>query len=288
MTHLTKSDIDKLIREFIPNKSTIVIDKKYLNKMDEDNPVDKQFLSFIEGLGEGEHYLTFLNYLIKKVRPKTIVELGNREGMSTLCIYDAIKKVGGNFYTVDIERDQRYCPDVMYQDKQVTFLWGDVSSIDILKKIPHEIDFLFSDTIHYNFQIQDEFAIYQHFLADTALVAIDDIHLNDKGVFFDEIVYDKWDLTNLCHSSGWGLFLFIRKEKVTSEEKYKRAMEAALHIWERKYNDELKKNTLHESRKIIPSIKKVLKRNKKIYEIYTKIYNERAYAKKIAQKNKGV
>ena len=273
---ISKNKIDNLIDNFLKRKDSITFDPKHLTKFKNGNKDDELYLSFFEGKDGGEYYLKFLKHIIKECRPKTVIELGNREGLSTLAIYEALKELpqfAGNFYTIDIIKDQRYCPDQMFTDRSTHFLFGDVCSIDILEKIPFDIDFLFSDTIHYNFQIQDEFEIYQHFLSDTALIAVDDIHLNDKGIFFEGVTYDKWDLTKICHSSGWGLFLYKRKKPEPEDERYKKAVRVALTIWERKYNDKKIELDTLQKEKYISMIKSLLKKNKKFYKLYTSVYN---------------
>src|ERR1700740_49293 len=55
-------------------------------------------------------YSRFLPMLIKQLELKSIVELGNREGMSTLCLFSTLA-ADGRLVTVDIVRDQRFCPE---------------------------------------------------------------------------------------------------------------------------------------------------------------------------------
>lgn len=208
------------------------------------NHADDEFLSYVNGVGG--HYVKFLALLVKKLRFKNIVELGNREGISTLAIYDQLPQ-DSRFSTIDILDDVRYCPDAMFDDKRVSFIIGDVCDIEVLNKLQPDIDLLFSDTIHFDFQIRDEFSIYQHLLADTALVAIDDIHTNDKGIFWDQLTYDKWDLTELCHVSGWGLFLFKRKISTPQQDRWLKAVSAAASIWQRKSRYILKRCLLRIS-----------------------------------------
>lgn len=224
---MTKESITKLIAEIENEMPSFSIKKENLEKFGTVDQADDEFLSYVNGVGG---YIKFLALLTKKLQLKNIVELGNREGLSTLAMYDQLPS-DGNFISIDIIEDVRYCPTKMFSDSRVQFITGDVCDINVLKKIPPDIDFLFSDTIHFDFQIRDEFAIYQHLLADTALVAIDDIHTNDKGKFWDELTYEKWDLTELCHSSGWGLFLFKRKESLSREERWLKAVSTAATIW---------------------------------------------------------
>jgi hypothetical protein len=234
MEILSKELINKTIAQIGNELSGYKIKKENLNKL-ADQPLDKFFLGIIEN-GQSD-YIKFLPLLIKKLGIKKIVELGNREGVSTAFIYDALLN-DAEFITIDLEKDQRYCPDPMFTDKRVKFIFGDVCDLSIFKnQLPLDTELIFSDTIHYDFQIRDEFAIYQYLLADKALFAIDDINLNDKRKFFDEISYTKWDLTKLCHASGWGLFLYERKEKLTREDRILKAYQAMAAVWKRK-NDE--------------------------------------------------
>lgn len=269
---INKEAVDDLIAEFEIQKDSIRIMSENLSKFDRNKPEDKVYLSFIEG--QGGYYIKFLNFIISKLHPANIVELGNREGLSTLSIYDAMQDYDSKFYTIDIEKDQRYCPEPMFNDKNVSFLFGDVCSYDIIKKLPKKIDLLFTDTIHYGFQLRDEFEIYEHLLSDTALVAIDDININDKRGLFDEVDYSKWDLTELCHESGWGLFLYKRKNTVSEETQTENLYRSIMKVWERKCNYAYRKM-------LIPTyygkFKMMLKKISPIYNAYTKSYNTMHY-----------
>jgi predicted O-methyltransferase YrrM len=231
---LTKEAVDCAIERVKQKLPQYQIKPKNLAKFG-DSEVDKEFLSYINGVGGS--YMKFVPLLIQELELHNIVELGNREGLSTLTIYDNLPQ-NASFITIDIVEDQRYCPDNMFTDHRVKFLLGDACDLAIFDSLPSgistEIDFLFTDTIHFDYQLRDEWAIYQHLLADRALVAIDDINLNDKRKLFDELNYEKWDLTDLCHVSGWGLFLFERKEKLTREKRILTAYQASASIWRRK------------------------------------------------------
>jgi predicted O-methyltransferase YrrM len=231
MEILSKELIDKTIARIGNELAGYEIKKENLSKFS-DQPLDKEYFKIFKN-GESD-YFKFLPLLIKKLGIKKIIELGNREGVSTAFIYDALP-ADAEFITIDMEKDQRYCPDQMFTDPRVKFIFGDVCDLSIFKnRLPLDTEFIFSDTIHYDFQIRDEFSVYQHLLADKALFAIDDINLNDKRKFFDELTFAKWDLTKLCHVSGWGLFLLERKEKLTREERILKAYQAMAAIWKRK------------------------------------------------------
>jgi len=228
--------------------------------------------------GVGGWYVKFIALLVQKFEFKNIAELGNREGLSTLAIFDQLAP-NTNFTSIDIDKDLRYCPEEMFQDKRVNFLYGDVCSINILEKIPDGIDFLFSDTIHYAFQVRDEFEIYQHLLADQALVAIDDIYLNDKGNFWEGITFEKWDLSKICHQSGWGLFLFERKQSLSPEERREKMIEEAAKIWERKYLEMLARANSLQARTLIGRGKRLIKKMGPLYRLLCFVNNKFLFIK---------
>lgn len=267
---MTKESITQLISEIKKEIPTFSLKADSLSKFGTVDHADDEFLSYVNGVGG--HYVKFLALLIKKLQFKNIVELGNREAISTLAIYDQLPE-NSHFTTIDILEDLRYCPASMFNDRRVSIITGDVCDINVLNKLPDDIDLLFSDTIHFNFQIRDEFTIYQHLLADTALVAIDDIHTNDKGIFWDELTYDKWDLTELCHSSGWGLFLFKRKIPESREDRWLKAVSAAANIWQRKYYELYSEKLTDEERSLKKRTKRYLAKFPSIYTLLVKTKN---------------
>lgn len=261
---LDKNNVQNTIDIISKKVASYKINPALLGKFSQSSE-DQEFLSYANGVGG--NYPKFLSLLIQQLQLKNIVELGNREGVSTLCIYDGLLE-DGKFVSIDIERDQRYCPDSMFHDKRVQFVFGDVCDLSVFKeKIPTDIDLLFSDTIHYDFQLRDEWAIYQYLLADRALVAIDDININDKRSLFDELPYSKWDLTELCHVSGWGLFLFERHESMTLDERILAAYKASSIIWKRKYDELHAIAKKKEAKAIGPRIKKSVKQIKPVYAV---------------------
>ncbi len=230
----SEKDIEDLIEEIKTKIPDFTFSKENLIKFKEWNSEDIEFLSYLNGVGGS--YVKFLSILMRKLQPQLTVELWNREWVSTLWMAESAISFGWKFITVDIVHDLRYFPDSLNDEKKNIFtIFGDVFDLNTYKEIPLDIDLLFSDTIHYNDQIRDEFEIYQYLLSDIALVAIDDIHVNDKWIFFDQIDYPKWDLTQLCHHSGWWLFLFQRREPLTREQRVEKALRASISVYQRRY-----------------------------------------------------
>jgi len=269
--HLDKEKIEKALQETAQEVRGVQLSPKALSKFGT-SKMDALFRSYIDG--EIALYLKGLPMLIKKLGLKNIVELGNREGVSTVCLWDSLAN-DARLTTIDIEKDQRFCPEEMFRDSRVRFIFGDVCDLEIFSgKIPFDIDFLFTDTIHFNFQIEDEFEIYQYLLADTALVAIDDININDKRLFFDKINFKKWDVTKQFHVSGFGLFLFERKNPLSKEERLKLAYQASAKIWKRKYDEAQAKLSKLHGKSLGTVSKKIIKKIPGFYKIYTSTYNK--------------
>lgn len=272
---IEKATVDRIIQAFTDRKDEHFIEQKNLAKFDLSKKEDRQFLSYVHGVGG--YYVPFLNFLIKEVKPKHVVELGSWSGLSTLSMYDALS-ADASFHTVDLVKDQRYCPDHMHKDTRVHFLFGDVCSKEIIDALPRSIDFMFTDTLHFKYQFEDEFEIYQHLFADTALIAVDDIRSNDKGDFFKALPYDKWDLSELCHGSGWGLFLFKRKHSVEPAQQEQALYQALIRVWERKYNRLY--SIYSEQIPLSQRLKNILKKLTPLYRVYTALYNKiHAYRK---------
>src|ERR1019366_3231724 len=106
--------------------------------------------------------------------------------------------------------------------------------------VPLDIDILWTDTLHNYKQVANEFKVYEPLLADEAIIAIDDIHLNDKGRFFDEAPYAKRDLTALCHGSGFGVLHYVRpvsERGRSSQERVLESLRRSAHIGFENYWD---------------------------------------------------
>jgi len=194
-------------------------EKDNLRKMDlECSELDlvkknEEFWGYYRNIPEGSgKYLYFMHLLTKHPeRFKTIVELGNREGLSTLAVATALS-AEQTFTSVDIVRDLRYVPDSIKQSPQVYFQFGNCLSDSCLELIPNNIDLILFDTIHTYKQVSQEWICYKPKLSDEAVVLIDDINFGDKRRILDELGDECTVLENtFMHSSGFAVVVFKRK-----------------------------------------------------------------------------
>ena len=164
---------------------------------------------------DGNHgYFSLLHNLTSNVEGK-IVELGNREGLGILSIYDALSE-NSELYTLDIVDDVRFINDKIKNDSRVHIL-NDFNSLDsdrIEKTFEKKsISMIFLDTIHTYEQVTQEFKLWEPYMKDDCVMLIDDIRDympgRTKWRFHTELDYTyKYDVTEWAHNdTGFGVYL---------------------------------------------------------------------------------
>ena len=164
---------------------------------------------------DGNHgYFSLLHNLTSNIEG-TIVELGNREGLGILSIYDALSE-NSELYTLDIVDDVRFINDKIKSDSRVHIL-NDFNSLDanrIEKTFEKKsISMIFLDTIHTYEQVTQEFKLWEPYMKDDCVMLIDDIRNympgRTKWRFHTELDYSyKYDVTEWAHNdTGFGVYL---------------------------------------------------------------------------------
>ena len=164
---------------------------------------------------DGNHgYFSLLHNLTSNIEG-TIVELGNREGLGILSIYDALSE-NSELYTLDIVDDVRFINDKIKSDSRVHIL-NDFNSLDadrIEKTFEKKsISMIFLDTIHTYEQVLEEFKLWEPYMKDDCVMLIDDIRPSMRGRtkwrFHTELDYTyKYDVTEWAHNdTGYGVYL---------------------------------------------------------------------------------
>ena len=164
---------------------------------------------------DGNHgYFSLLHNLTSNIEG-TIVELGNREGLGILSIYDALSEKS-ELFTLDIVDDVRLINDKIKSDSRVHIL-NDFNSLDadrIDKTFEKKsISMIFLDTIHTYEQVLAEFQLWEPYMEDDCVMLIDDIRPSMEGRtkwrFHKELNYTyKYDVTEWAHNdTGFGVYL---------------------------------------------------------------------------------
>ena len=175
---------------------------------------DNVFNVFIFNKDGNHGYFSLLHNLTSNIEG-TIVELGNREGLGILSIYDALSE-NSELYTLDIVDDVRFINDKIKSDSRVHIL-NDFNSLDsnrIEKTFEKKsISMIFLDTIHTYEQVLDEFKLWEPYMKDDCVMLIDDIRDympgRTKWRFHTELEYTyKYDVTEWAHNdTGFGVYL---------------------------------------------------------------------------------
>ena len=164
---------------------------------------------------DGNHgYFSLLHNLTSNIEG-TIVELGNREGLGILSIYDALSE-NSELYTLDIVDVVRFINDKIKSDSRVKIL-NDFDALDsdrVSKTFEKKsISMIFLDTIHTYEQVLAEFQLWEPYMEDDCVMLIDDIRPSMEGRtkwrFHKELNYTyKYDVTEWAHNdTGYGVYL---------------------------------------------------------------------------------
>jgi hypothetical protein len=176
--------------------------------------VDREFSVYLFNRDGNHGYFSLLHNLTSNVEGK-IVELGNREGLGILSIYDALS-ANSELYTLDIVDDVRFINDKIKSDSRVHIL-NDFNSLDV-DRIENtfekkSISMIFLDTIHTYEQVTQEFKLWEPYMKDDCIMLIDDIRDympgRTKWRFHIELDYTyKYDVTEWAHNdTGFGVYL---------------------------------------------------------------------------------
>ena len=176
--------------------------------------VDREFSVYLFNKDGNHGYFSLLHNLSSNIEG-TIVELGNREGLGIISIYDALSK-NSELYTLDIVDDVRFIKDEIKNDPRVHIL-NDFNSLDsnrVEKTFEKKsISMIFLDTIHTYEQVTQEFKLWEPYMKDDCVMLIDDIRNympgRTKWRFHTELDYSyKYDVTEWAHNdTGFGVYL---------------------------------------------------------------------------------
>ena len=120
----------------------------------------------------------FLNGIIRKFRPKKMLEIGVNQGGSSIIMLNAIKDYNAKLFSIDLNSDQRvgrcvrdYFPNFLNKWK---LFQGNIA-IEYLETIGNNIDLAFIDSAHFEPGEIMDFLMILPFLKEKAIVIIHDI-----------------------------------------------------------------------------------------------------------------
>ena len=174
--------------------------------------VNDEYLGYLQQT-EGNFYYQWLALLVKIVKPKQVLELGNSHGLSTLMMFSELLNTA-SLISCDVVKQLDFIPPHVFNDSRLKFYFGNDLNLNIFgNNLPVGIDLLYIDTDHTFTQISSEWEIYKHLCNPGAIVVLDDIRMNDMFDFWDSLQYPKLELTEKCHFSGFGFFLYTEEKQ---------------------------------------------------------------------------
>jgi predicted O-methyltransferase YrrM len=174
-------------------------------------PYDERLGAFMDEQGyeryktnTGHTYYLYLAKLVREVRPGRVVELGTDIGRSGAFIMTQLGPEA-RFITIEAGCQRRRDLDLFMGDPRLKIVTGNSIDPEVYGPIL-DVDFLFIDTDHTYEQISKEWKAWSPRLAKGAVVAMDDIHLNEgMERFWNELDVPKVDCGREIHESGWGI-----------------------------------------------------------------------------------
>ena len=190
--------------------------KSILKKLKKSKKDRVEFSRYLFNQDDNHGYFALLNNLTKNIDDDGIVvEVGNREGLGILSIFDSLKE-NQTFFSIDIIDDIRFVSGDILKDNRVNIL-NDFNSLDQLKVAnsfkEKSISLIFFDTLHTYEQIVKEIEVWSPYLKNDCVILVDDIRpvMEDrtKWKWHQEVKFRfKYDVTEWAHNdTGFGVYL---------------------------------------------------------------------------------
>lgn len=170
-------DISNYKKWFLENESEAIRPKnEYLIReifKNSEKGMNKALSEIMSDKDISEH-LTTLFFLVIEFNLKNILELGVRDGISTIALTEAASQINGHVYSVDIDscESAKIKLKELGLDKYWTFLQG--NDLEIGKKWEKELDHIFIDTSHSYNQTLQELKIFEPFLCSGGFITFHD------------------------------------------------------------------------------------------------------------------
>ncbi len=236
--------------------------ERYLKKLHEDiiaagqqyelpwsilSQVNEEYLGYLKNADGNSFYYQWLALLVKIIKPKQVLELGNSYGLSTLMMFSELLDTA-RLISCDMVKRLDFIPPHVLNDSRLKFYFGNDLNLNIFgNDLSVGIDMLFIDTNHTFEQISAEWKIYKNLCNPGAIVILDDIRVNDMFGFWKSLQYPKLEITEKCHSSGFGFFLYTEEKQPDPLMAYREALQNAFEQFCFMKDKQMERNTLTSS-----------------------------------------
>jgi len=124
----------------------------------------------ISGTGDSDSHLLLFYSLVLSLRAKNVLELGVRDGDSTLPFLVALKKTGGFLNSVDISPTGFKPPAELKEH----WKFHCIDAISYLKTLNKELDLVFIDDWHDGIHVYNEIKLIEPWVTNKTLILLHD------------------------------------------------------------------------------------------------------------------
>jgi cephalosporin hydroxylase len=131
----------------------------------------------ISGTGDSDFHLMSIYSIGLSLRPKNILEIGVRDGVTTLPLLMLAKRFNGHLYSVDIEKTLYECKP----EHETSWTFVKSCSVDFLTKYIEEngtekkFDFIYLDGWHSYEHVSEELALLDKLVSPSSIILVHDL-----------------------------------------------------------------------------------------------------------------
>ena len=156
----------------------------------------------------GNAYYQWDMCLADVIKPKQIVELGGAMGMWDIAMLYVLPE-DAKLYSITLAEyglEFSYIADtyknffpIVDNDLELSN-WSIYPDLDL-----KDTDLWFFDSLHTHDQLEAELKLYTPFFKKGAILLFDDIHMDELNGIWEALPYEKVDISDPCHYSGYGI-----------------------------------------------------------------------------------
>lgn len=135
------------------------------------NHIEKIIHTTVNGSGDSDQLCAAIFGIALTTRGKRFLELGVREGHTTLPLLLAAKELSGTLTSVDISETTFDCPE----DLKTNWTFFKTDAIDFLEKNQTSFDLIFIDDWHDGIHVEKELALLEPFCTTSSIILLHDL-----------------------------------------------------------------------------------------------------------------
>lgn len=144
--------------------------------------------------------------LIETIKPKQVVELGGAMGVWSICVLHTLPE-DSKLYSITLAEHGLEYSYIKNPPKNFVPVVGDDLDMSVWPKDLNftQTDLWYFDSLHTEKQLRAELKLYSPFFKKGAVLLFDDIRMPEIWPVWQNVTFDKVELTNPLHYTGYGM-----------------------------------------------------------------------------------